>query len=41
VVNQVKVPEDIAHWARVALDRMIEVTEAAKRAEPTVTAAAR
>lgn len=32
VVNQVKVPENIAHWARVALDRMIEVTESAKQA---------
>jgi quinolinate synthase len=40
VVNQVKVPEPIAHWARVALDRMIDVTESAVRKE-TVGAAAR
>jgi quinolinate synthase len=39
VVNQVKVPEDIAHWARVALDCMIEVTEATRRAETLVAAA--
>jgi quinolinate synthase len=41
VVNQVKVPENIAHWARVALDRMIGVTEAARRAEPAAAASAR
>lgn len=39
VVNQVKVPESIAHWARVALDRMIEITEAAKRAAQAAAAA--
>ncbi|MGQ9879788.1 MAG: quinolinate synthase NadA [Armatimonadota bacterium] len=38
VVNQVKVPESIAHWARVALDRMIEVTEAAKQAAGSAAA---
>ena len=25
VVNQIKVPEDVKHWSRVALDRMLEV----------------
>ncbi|MCS6858996.1 MAG: quinolinate synthase NadA [Abditibacteriales bacterium] len=25
VVNQITVPEDIAHWARVALDRMLQI----------------
>ena len=24
-VNIVKVPEDVAHWARISLDRMLEV----------------
>ncbi len=26
VVNQVRVPEETAHWARLALDRMLEIT---------------
>ncbi len=25
VVNQVTVPDEIAHWARVALDRMLSI----------------
>jgi quinolinate synthase len=25
VVNQISVPEDVAHWARVALDRMLQI----------------
>jgi quinolinate synthase len=25
VVNRIKVREDVKHWARVALDRMLEV----------------
>jgi quinolinate synthase len=25
VVNQISVPPDIAHWARVALSRMLEL----------------
>jgi quinolinate synthase len=27
VVNQIRVPETIAHWARVALDRMLAITQ--------------
>jgi quinolinate synthase len=26
IVNQIRVPEDTAHWARIALDRMLEIT---------------
>jgi len=25
VVNRIKVEEDVKHWARVALDRMLEI----------------
>jgi quinolinate synthase len=25
VVNQIKVKDDVKHWARVALDRMLEI----------------
>jgi quinolinate synthase len=27
VVNQIQVPERIAHWARVALDRMLAIAQ--------------
>jgi quinolinate synthase len=26
VVNRISVPEDVAHWARVALERMLEIS---------------
>jgi quinolinate synthase len=25
VVNRIQVPEDVKHWSRVALDRMLEI----------------
>jgi quinolinate synthase len=25
IVNQIKVKDDVKHWARVALDRMLEI----------------
>jgi quinolinate synthase len=34
VVNRIRVEEDVKHWAKVALDRMLEIGVPAPKARP-------
>ena len=34
VVNRIQVEEDVKHWAKVALDRMLEIGVPAPKARP-------
>jgi quinolinate synthase len=37
-VNRIKVDEDVKHWAKVALDRMLEIGVPAPKARPAEVA---